>query len=62
MLFVAIEFNWSRVGGVFSSREFAEKWCEAAGAVEPNLVFEVHEFEMDRGISSEEVKAEYAER
>lgn len=61
-VFLAIEFNWKRVGGVFSSEAKAQAWCDGQGEVEPNLMWEVHPFEVDVPISDEEAIREYEDR
>ena len=61
-VFVVIEYNWKRVGGVFSTREEAEKWTTHASEIQPNLMWDIHEFPSNCGISDAEVIAEYEER
>jgi len=58
-VYLAIEFNWNKVGGVFSTLTAAQDWCDRQGAVEPNLMWEVHPFEMDVPISDEDVVRYY---
>jgi hypothetical protein len=53
-VYVAVEYNWKRVGGVFSTKVSAEKWCEKQGEIEPNLMWESKSFEMDVPISDDE--------
>jgi hypothetical protein len=52
--FLAIEYNWNRVGGVFSTRRKAAAWCKRQETVEPNLMWEVYPFDIDTPISDEE--------
>lgn len=60
--FVPIEVNWQRVGGVFSTRELAEKWISHAVEIQPNLMWKIREFGRDTGLSDTEVIAEYEDR
>jgi hypothetical protein len=53
-LHVAIEYNWKRVGGIFSSKELCEKWCNKIARKEPNLLWEPHLFTLNIPITVEE--------
>jgi hypothetical protein len=54
IVFVAIEYNWKRVGGIFSTSQKAAAWCKRQEKVEPNLMWEFVEFEIDVPISDED--------
>ena len=60
-VYLAIEYNWKRVGGVFSTRPLAECWCKKQEQVEPNLMWEALAFEMDTPISDEEAVQDWRE-
>lgn len=52
-VYLAIEFNYGKVGGIFTSEQMAKWWCDSIEAVEPNLMWEVKPFELDAPISQE---------
>lgn len=62
MVYLAIEYNWNKVGGIFSSVETATAWCERIMNEEPNLMWEVHPFELDVAISDKEAMADWRDR
>ena len=61
-VFVVIEYNWNRVGGIFYSKKEAQKWCRRAHKIEPNLMWEIKPFQMDIGLSDEVIISEYKDR
>ena len=62
IVYLTIEYNWKRIGGVFSSRRSAEKWCDKIEEIEPNLMWEVIPFETDQPISDDEAVSDWRER
>jgi hypothetical protein len=61
-VYLTIEYNWKRVGGVFSSRTGAEDWCNQIEEEEPNLMWEVFPFTIDEPISDGEAVSDWRER
>lgn len=61
-LFVVIEYNWKSVGGVFSNKKLAQQWIKHAHDVQPNLLWELHDFRENYGISDNDVEREYSKR
>lgn len=61
-IYAVIEFNWGKIGGLFSMESEAKKWIEHAEEIEPNLMWQIHEMEVDVGINDDEVISEYRDR
>jgi hypothetical protein len=61
-VYLAIEYNWKRVGGIFSSPQLANKWRDEIEKIEPNLMWDVFPFEIDEPISDDEAVSDWRER
>ena len=58
-VYTAIEFNWNRLGGIFSTRRLANDWCKRQETVEPNLMWEIHTFTIDKPLSDKEAAQDW---
>jgi hypothetical protein len=58
-VYLAVEYTWKRVGGVFSTEAAAARYRKRVGVVEPNLMYEARAFEVDAPIGDEEARQDW---
>jgi hypothetical protein len=61
-VFVAVEYNYKTVGGVFNTEEACTKWCERAMDLEPNLMWDCQPFTLNEGITEAEILESYMQK